>query len=320
MKKTVFFTLIVLMLLAAIFASIKYNKNLHTSDGKITVVTTLFPLYDFAKHIGGEKVDVSLLLPPGVEPHSFEPTPGDIARIHKANVFVFTGEFMEPWAHEIISGIDNKNILIVDASTNVNLIPAAQLHEHGESEKHENHPHELTQMDPHIWLDFDNDKIIIDNITSALIKSDSENSEYYQHNADTLKKEIDALDKAYKDQLGNCITRTIVFGGHYAFGYMANKYNLNYLAAQGLSPDSEPTAQDLIDLVKQIRNDNIHYIFFEELTSPKIAETLANETNTKMLLLNAGHNVSRADLENNVSFISIMRKNLENLKIGLECK
>jgi zinc transport system substrate-binding protein len=306
--------------MVAIFASVKHTRNLQKSGDKITVVTTLFPLYDFAKKIGGDKVDVSLLLPPGVEPHSFEPTPGDIARINKADIFIFTGEFMEPWAHRIISTIDNKKIIIIDASKDVNLIPAVQRHEHHESHEHKEDHHELSQLDPHIWLDFGNDKIIIDNITNALIKADSADSNFYEQNAKAYKKQLDTLDSSYKKQLENCKTRTIVFGGHYAFGYLAHKYNLKYLAAQGLSPDSEPTAQDIISLIEQIKKDNIHYIFYEELTSPKIAETLAHETNTKMLLLNAGHNVSRADLENNVSFISIMINDLQNLKIGLECQ
>jgi zinc transport system substrate-binding protein len=308
------------LLYLGIFAGVKCSRTFQTHSDKITVVTTLFPLYDFAKNIGGDKIEVSLLLPPGVEPHSFEPTPGDIAKINKADIFIFTGEFMEPWAHSIISAIDNKKIIVVDASTDVNLIPAFQHHEHFESDNHNKQNHQLSEMDPHIWLDFDNDKIIVDNITAALIRIDSANTDFYKQNAEAYKTKLQALDDSFKTGHANCGTRTIVFGGHYAFGYLAQKYNLKYLSAQGLSPDAEPTAQDLIELVQQVRKDNIHYIFYEELTSPKIAETLANETNTKMLLLNAGHNVSRADLENNVSFISIMQKDLENLKIGLECK
>jgi zinc transport system substrate-binding protein len=321
LKKATFIVFVILLIMAGLFTSVKLTKKVENKNGKITIVTTLFPLYDFAKEIGCDKVEVSLLLPPGVEPHSFDPTPGDIAKISNADIFIFTGEFMEPWAHDIIAGIDNKKIIIVDASTDVNLISAVQKHEHHEHEEHHEHDHdELGNMDPHIWLDFNNDKIILDNITNALCKADPANEAFYKANAQDYKSKLDDLDASYKTQLANCQTRTIVFGGHYAFGYLAKRYNLNYLAAQGLSPDSEPSAQDIINLVEQIRKDKINYIFYEELTSPKIAETLANETNTKMLLLNAGHNITRKDLEENTSFISIMQKDLQNLKTGLKCK
>jgi zinc transport system substrate-binding protein len=256
MKKVIFFTIILLAVIAGIFSAVQYSNNSGAGTDKITIVTTLFPLYDFAKTIGGDNVEVALLLPPGVEPHSFEPTPGDITKISRANIFVFTGEFMEPWAHEILSGISNEKLIIVDASKGINLIPASQQHEHhhkhGEQCKH--HEHEKFEgMDPHIWLDFDNDKIIIDNITDALCKTDADNADFYRTNAERYKTKLTKLDADYKTQLSDCTGKTIVFGGHYAFGYMAKKYDLNYLAAQGLAPDSEPTATDLIALVEQIK-------------------------------------------------------------------
>ncbi|MCL5431829.1 MAG: zinc ABC transporter substrate-binding protein, partial [Patescibacteria group bacterium] len=117
-----------------------------------------------------------------------------------------------------------------------------------------------------------------------------------------------------------CKIKDVVYGGHYAFGYLTKRYGLNYVAAQGIAPDSEPTANDMVNLVKQIKKNGIKYIFYEELTSPKISETLAKETGTQMLLLNAAHNVTKQDLNNGVSYLSIMRENLANLKVGLECQ
>ena len=330
MKKPLFSAIIIVLFLIAVFASIKCSHKSLNNGNKITVVTTLFPMYDFAKIIGGDKVEVSLLLPPGVEPHSFEPKPSDIARINQAAIFIYTGEFMEPWAKDIIAGISGKKIIVVDSSTGVNMIPAAQHHEHHEHEGLEHHDahneheiheeHEHGFMDPHIWLDFNNCFVMIDNITKAFCEKDPANAEFYKHNADEYKNKLTQLDEKYKTALTNCKMKTIVYGGHYAFGYLANRYGLQYLAAQGLSPDAEPTAKDIVELVEQIKKDNISYIFYEELTSPKIAETLANETKTKMLLLNAAHNISRKDLENNVSFFSIMENNLTNLKTGLGCE
>lgn len=271
---------------------------------KLSVVTTLFPLYDLAKNIGKDKVDVILLLPPGTEAHNFEPKPSDIIKINQADIFIYTGEFMEPWTQDIIRGITNKEVSIVDSSTGIELMKEG---EHG-------------GIDPHFWLDFDNAKTMIHTITLALMQSDPANSQYFQENAHQYEDVFTKLDVDYTESLSKCETREIVYGGHYAFGYLARRYSLQYFAAQGFAPDSEPTANDLVKLVEQVKKDNIQYVFFEEMTSPKLAETIAKETNAKMLLLNAVHNVSKEDIEKNVSFISIMEENLKNLQIGLGCE
>lgn len=285
-----------MLIAAGVWFGVSIEKRYFPENsGKINVVTTLFPFYDFAKVIGGDKTVVSLLLPPGVDAHSFEPKPGDIFKINQADVFIYTGDFMEPWAKDVLNGINNKNLLIMNASNGVNLIPA----------------------DPHIWLDFSNDKIIINSITNALAEKDPANKSFYEKNAMTYGKQLTDLDDEYSSALSQCSSKEIIYGGHYAFGYLAKKYGLKYIAAQGVSPDAEPTANELAALVNQIRNNSIKYVFYEELSGPKIAETLANETGAKLLLLNAGHNIAKSDLDKEVSFIDIMKKNLENLKIGL---
>ena len=310
MRKLLFFIGLFAVVSLGIFALVNNVQKPKNSTAKVAVVTTLFPLYDFTQNIGQDKVEVSLLLPPGVEPHSFEPKPSDIAKISKADIFVYTGKFMEPWAEDIIKSIADKNVKVVDSSIGIKMIPAV-FHDQDEPEG---------SMDPHIWLDFDNDKIIADNIAQALSEKDAANADYYKQKAGEYKNALSMLDSEYKTALSSCKNKEIVYGSHYAFGYLARRYNLQYLAAQGMSPDAEPTAQDLIQLVRQIKKDNIRYVFYEELTSPKIAETLANETRTKMLLLNAAHNITKEDFENKVSFLSIMEDNLRNLKLGLQCE
>jgi zinc transport system substrate-binding protein len=263
-----------------------------------------------AKRIGADKADVSLLLPPGVEAHSFEPKPSDIVKINEADVFVYTGKLMEPWAEDVIKGTVNKNLIVVDASRGTKMIPGV-FHDADEP---------AGSLDPHIWLDFDNARIMVKNIARAFQEKDSANKEYYRQKADNYNGKLTELDVLYKTTLATCKDREIVYGGHYAFGYMAKRYGLKYLAAQGVSPDAEPTANDLIKLVEQIKKNKIKYVFYEELTSPKIAETLAGETKTKMLLLNAAHNLSKDQLDQGVSFFDILHKDLDNLKVGLECR
>ncbi len=301
----------------AVFAIANLSREKQIDADKLSVVTTLFPLYDFAKNIGGDKSQVALLLPPGVEAHGFEPKPSDIDKINKADIFVYTGKFMEPWAQDIIEGT-NKNVKIVDASTGIEFLK--ENHEDEEGYKHkEANIHDHSGMDPHVWLDFDYAKIMVDNITKGFIEKDPENASFYRKNAEGYKAKLTNLDNDYKTGLANCQSKVIVYGGHYAFGYLVRRYGLIYLAAQGFSPDSEPTAKDLINLVDQINRNEVKYIFYEELKSPKIAETLARETKTKLLLLNAAHNLSKEDFGKDVTFISIMKENLNNLKTGLQC-
>jgi len=329
MKKILFILGVITMLIGSVFAVSTYRQQPNIHSQQLTIVTTLFPLYDFAKNIGGENVRVSLLLPPGVEAHSFEPKPSDIAKINSSDLFIYTGKFMEPWAQDVIQGLSNKDITIVDSSKGITLTGNDDHNdEHASSEHHEkvghpqekkHDPHHHHGADPHIWLDFDHDKTMIQTITTALSQKDPTNAAYYQQNANEYVTKLTALDEQYKTILSGCETNTIVYGGHYAFGYVANRYGLTYKAAQGVSPDAEPTAQDLIQLVQQIREENIKYVFYEELTSPKIAETLAHETKTTMLLLHAAHNISKEDFKQNISFLSIMEKNLDNLRVGLQC-
>jgi zinc transport system substrate-binding protein len=302
--------LLILMILLGSFTACAKRGEEPARMKKLKVITTLFPLYDMAKSIGADKSDVSLLLPPGVEAHSFEPKPSDIVKINEADVFVYTGKFMEPWAEEIIKGAANKNLIVVDASHGTKMIPGV-FHDADEP---------AGSLDPHIWLDFDNAKIMVKDIVRAFEVKDGANKDFYKRKAEDYSNKLTELDTLYKTTLAACKNKEIIYGGHYAFGYMAKRYGLKYLAAQGVSPDSEPTANDLVKLVEQIRKDKIRYVFYEELTSPKIAETIAGETKAKLLLLNAAHNLSREQIEQGISFFDILKKDLENMRVGLECK
>jgi zinc transport system substrate-binding protein len=311
MGKKIIFLIVAFVLFAALVFVVLFlrTNEFRGKSGKIEVVTTLFPLYDMAKSIGGDKADVTLLLPPGVEPHSFEPTPSDIVKINEADIFIYTGDFMEPWAADILAGTENKNLVVVNSSLGVQLLNAV-FYDADEP---------VGSVDPHIWLDFDNAKIMVGNITAAFVKNDPADASYFAANAENYKNELSNLDDLYRITLSNCKSNEIIYGGHYAFGYLAYRYGLTYLAAQGISPDAEPTANDLANLVDQIKKDNIQYVFYEELTSPKIAETIANETGAKLLLLNAAHNVSRDQIDAGVTFFYILRDDLNNLKRGLGC-
>jgi zinc transport system substrate-binding protein len=313
MVRKIIFGVLVLVLCAAILFMAVSRSARTAKTGiphRMKVITTLFPLYDMARHIGAEKADVSLLLPPGVEAHSFEPRPSDIVRINEADIFVYTGRAMEPWAEDISLSVTNRNLLVVNAGRGTRMIPASN-REQGEPP---------SAPDPHIWLDFDNAKIMAGNIEAAFETKDPANKDFYRQKLNDYRTRLSEVDAAYRGTLSHCTNTEIVYGGHYALGYLAHRYGLRYMAAQGVSPDSEPTAKDLENLVVQIRRNHIRFIFYEEISSPKIAQTIAAETDTKLLPLSAAHNVTRDQFEKGVTFFDILNTDLKNLKTGLGCK
>lgn len=281
---------------------------------KITVVTTLFPLFDFARSIAQGKANIMLMLPPGVEAHSYEPKPADIIKIDKADVFVYTGKYMEPWAHDILNSTTNKKLVVVDASRGITLVPMKPAQDPAK----DGHIH--GSYDPHMWLDFDNAIKMVDTITGGLSAADPANREFYRKNADMCREKLAALDREYRDSLTVCKKKTLIHGGHFAFGYLARRYGLEYISAYEGSPNAEPTARKIIALQKKLRENNIHYIFYEELLNPRVPEIIAKETGAKLLKLNGAHNITKDEFTSGVTFLSLMENNLKNLKTGLACK
>ncbi len=301
------------------------KREPHSSGARtIKVVTTLFPLYDFARNVGGELVQVELLLPPGMEPHSFEPKPADIRKINDADLFLYTGEFMEPWVTDVLKGISNKTLRVVDASAGIVLAEDYSSAGYQPSSRRpqttQGHHHEQGR-DPHIWLDFANAETMVRNICNGLIAKDPANRSVYARNAEEYAARLFRLDRQFRDSLAGCRSKTIIHGGHSAFGYLAKRYHLQYLSAyRGFSPNAEPTPGNLIQLIEHLRSHHVKYMFFEELVAPNVSETIARETGAKLLMLHGAHNVSKDEWDQDVTFLSLMENNLKNLRIGLECR
>jgi zinc transport system substrate-binding protein len=312
-----FFFCCLLSLLTLPFTGCERSKGTPAGQKRLTVITTLFPLFDFARNVGGDRADVSLLLPPGVEPHSFEPRPRDILRINEADVFVYTGSFMEPWAGTLIKGIDRQKVVVVDSSEGAVLL--SQTHT-GEAGHDGHHDGEKEAKDPHIWLDLGNARKMVDNIVAGFVKKDPAHKEFYEGNARAYEARLQALDEKFKQGLADCKTRLFVHGGHYAFNYLARRYNLNYVSVYGFSPNAEPSPKHVAEIVQTLRRYHAQYIFYEELIQPRLAETVARETGATMLPLNGGHNVTREEMERGVTFISLLEQDLRNLSTGLQCR
>lgn len=318
MKKRL--AILVLLSLALLYCSACQKKGGGKTGGrKLQVITTLFPMYDFARTIAGDKAEVLMLLPPGVEPHGFEPKPEDILKVNRADLFIYTNRYMEPWAADLLKGAGNSEVLVVDAGSGVKFLPATGGNAHaGNGEAEEAHHH--GGMDPHIWLDLGNAQIMVDNIAGALARKDPANRDYYLGRAAAYKAQLAALDKRFQVELAGCATRRFISGGHYAFGYLAARYGLAYVAASAISADAEPTPKKLAELVKLVKDNHLQYVFYEELLAPTVADTIARETGVRLLKLNGIHNVSKDELARGVTFLSLMEQNLANLKVGLQCR
>ena len=300
--------MVAVVALAAIFVVNKVNQPIVNTGNKLVVVATLFPVYDFARTIGGDHAAVSTIIPPGVEPHSFEPAPSDMLKVAKAGVFAYAGKVMEPWAASLISASENKKMIVVDASQGIKFIGAGAEDDDA-----------VSGLDPHFWLDLGNAETMVINIAAAFDKADPANAVYYNNNAAALEKQLSVMDADFVSARKTCATKEIIQGGHMAFAYFAKRYGLAYVAAEGFSPDAEPSPAKIAAIVDDIKKLNAKYIFYEELVDPRVAQTIGAETGAKLLLLNAAHNVSRDELARGVTFIDIMRDDLVNLKIGLSC-
>lgn len=292
---------------------------------RLQVITTLFPVYDFTRNVAGDKAHVTLLLPPGVESHSFEPKPGDILRISSASLLIYTGRYMEPWIENILKGVDSKNLVVVDASRGITLIESnTDIDGHGHKEglghgKEEEQRHGHGKLDPHIWLDVAHAHKMVDNICEGLSRKDPANRDYYTKNAEAYKAKLDQIDKKYRDTLSSCKQKTFIHGGHFAFGYLAKRYDLHYMAAYKGSPDAEPTPRRITELKKMLKTYDIKYIYYEELIIPRVAEVVSKETGAVLLKIHGAHNVSKEEMDKGITFLSIMEDNLKSLQKGLGC-
>ena len=279
---------------------------------KLFIVTTLFPQYDFAKHIVGDKGEVKLLLSPGLEAHSYDPAPADIVDINESDLFIYTGDEMETWAADIIKSLERKTD-ILDVSEGIDLVKEEE-HSH---EEHNNKEHEHI-YDPHIWTSPVNAMVMVENILDELIRIDGENEDYYRENADKYLKELEELDKDIREVVDNSQIKTIFFADKFAMYYFVNEYGLEYISAyDSCSAETEPSARLVASIIDEVRECNATAIFYAELSNHKSADTISEETGSKALLLHSCHNVSKKEFRNKETYLSLMRKNLENLKTGL---
>jgi zinc transport system substrate-binding protein len=286
-----------------------YNKTgVSQPDGeptKMAVVASFYPLYYLSSQIGGDKAAVYNITPAGAEPHDYEPTAQDLARIEKSRLLVLNGGGLEAWAEDISKNIDPAATAVVVAGEG---LMTGQVEEDGQR-----------AADPHIWLSPQLAQRMADRITQAFVQADPANGEYYQANAQVLNAKLQGLDAEYRQGLSDCASKSIITS-HAAFGYLAAAYGLTQVSISGLAPEAEPSPQQLIGIAKFAKDNQVKYIFFESLVSPKLAETIANEVGAQTLVLDPLEGLSDAELAAGKDYLTEMRNNLANLKTALACK
>jgi len=270
---------------------------------KLHVYTSFYVLYDLTAKIGGEHVAVQNLVPPGAEPHDWEPEAADLVRLEQADLLIYNGAGMEHWIDKVVGSLDNQDLMLVETTRSLTLLEAGHGDDHDEPQG---------RYDPHVWLDPQNALHQLGAIRDALVQADPEHASAYNAAYDVTSTRLEALDQAYHDALDQVSRREIVVA-HEAFGYLAEAYRLEQVGIEGLSSESEPDPARMAEIVDYARQHEIQVIFFEELASPKVAETIAREVGARTAVLNPLEGLAEAQIEAGEDYFSVMEDNLRAL-------
>ncbi|MEH7415110.1 metal ABC transporter substrate-binding protein [Neobacillus drentensis] len=289
------------------------TKSEKTSEGskKLQIVTTFYPMYYFAQKVAGSSANVELLIPNGVEPHDWEPTAKDMAKIQDSDLFIYNSRYFETWTEKVFKSINDPDLKVVEASKGIKLMDAIA----SEEEDHQ-HSEQTSSKDPHVWLSPVLAQKEVNTIANALEQADPKNKDQYQKNAAALNSELASLDSMYKDTVDKAKEKEFVTQ-HAAFGYLAKQYGLTQIPIAGLSPDVEPTLGKLAELTDLTKKKNVKIIYFEELTSSKVADTLAKEIGAKTEVLNPLEGLTKKEQAKGLDYLDVMKNNLESLKRSL---
>ena len=264
------------------------------------VVTTIFPLWDLTRHVAGDRAEAQALVPPGVEPHDWEPSPRDVSLVQRAAVFVHTGTGLDAWASRLVGGLGSRTE-VVDAARGLSLLSQG------------------ASVDPHVWLDPTLARAQTQTIAEGLTRADPAGAPVYRANAAKLAARLDALDQAFAAGLRDCARHELVTS-HAAFAYLARRYGLIQLPVMGIAPEAEPNPADLAALVRTARQRHVTHVFFEPLVSPRLAQTLAREIGATTLPLDPIEGVSREQAAADAGYVELMQANLATLRTGLGCR
>lgn len=321
LKKLLFLCLSIPIAAVALLGCSRNERPSYTGESKLKVVTTLFPYYDFTRQVAGDKVELTMVVPAGMDSHSFEPTPADVQVIREADVLICNGGALEHWLSQVLNAVDSGSMTVVTGMDQVDAVQE-ELVEGMEEEKHQvdddGHGGDI-EYDEHIWTSPVNAMILVESIRDALSEKDPENRSYYEERAKSYLEKLKKLDDEFRKVTENKKRDMIVVGDKFPFRYLADEYGLSYRAAfSGCSTDTEPSARTIAYLIDKMRLEQIPVIYYLELSSHRVSEIIAEETGAEPLLLHSCHNVSRREFDSGVTYLDLMEQNVINLKRGLD--
>lgn len=291
------------------------------SEHKMTVVATVFPAYDFARAAGGDLAEVQMLLPPGTESHSYEPTPADILAVQDCDLFLYLGGESDTWVETILESVDMQG----EALRMVDCVPLLEEETVEGMESHEAHDHdheaedlglgEVVGYDEHVWTSPKNAAAITRAVGDKMAELDGANAAVYSANAEAYAVQIEALDQAFTDFFAGAEERTMVFGDRFPLRYFAEEFGIDYYAAfPGCSTQTEPSAATIAFLTDKVRQEQIPTVWYIEFSNHLVADSIAEATGTQTAMFHTCHNVSADDLEAGATYVSLMTRNLETLR------
>lgn len=317
-KKSIILLFVAVLTLSLVACGKDDSEKSSNHKGKLEVKTTVYPLKSFAQQIGGKYVDVESVYPNGVDPHTYDPSQKQMVDIGKSDLFVYTGDNLDPIAKKIAKAINDKDkTLSLEASLDKNndlLKGEEHEHEHDHGEEHEHHHH--GKYDPHIWLDPVISQKFAKEIKDELVEKDSEHKGYYEDNYKKLVKDLKGIDKDMKQAVKGNEGKT-VYISHDSIGYLADRYNFEQEGVQNMNAE-EPSQKDLTNIVKQIKKDNVKHILVEENVSNKVTDTVRKETDAKTIkFYNMGLHTKQQDDDKN-SYQSFMKENVKAIEKALK--
>ncbi|HJW65424.1 MAG TPA: zinc ABC transporter substrate-binding protein [Candidatus Bathyarchaeia archaeon] len=297
-------TMIVIVLLGIVAGFSLLNSQPPSSDATLNVLATFYPLYDFAKNVGRDKVSVSILVPETVDVHDFDPTPSSIASVARADVLIYNGAGLEPWVSSVVKAADNPNISLVDSSAGIQLLQVpSQFQSNNQT------------SDPHIWLNPVLVKKQVNNILNGLIEADPADSQYFTQNAQAYQQKLDDLNAQILAAMSNVKTRYFVTF-HESFAYFAKEYDLTQIPIAGPFQE-EPTANDIQNVINAIKQHHLLYVGYESLENPAVPESISSQTNATLILMNPIEGLTAEDKAAGKDYLILMQENLSNIVLAL---
>ena len=297
-----------------------------SQNDKIKVVTTIFPYYDFVRQIAGDLVDLTMIVPAGMDTHSFEPTAEDMITMGQADVLIYNGGEMESWVPKVVEAAENPNLFAdaminyVDTFVEEHVEGMEEEIEHDADDVHDDDRHdgENGEIDEHIWTSPDNAEEIVEQIAKDLVKADPANKATYLKNAEKYINQLEKLDRQFEQVTRNASNRYLVFADRFPLRYFVEEYDLDYTAAfAGCSSDTEPSAQTIAYLTNQVKKRKLPVILKIELTSSRVADSISEATGARVETFHTCHNVTKEEFESGVTYCSLMEKNVSVLKDAL---